>query len=92
MSPASHSRPNYGAIFISLAVLTVIEIFVANLEWVKIVIVLSLISLAILKAGLVAMFYMHLRFEKMILVFIAIIPFLFSIILIIGIGFDIGHP
>jgi len=58
-----HPRP-YGLIFIGLFILTVLEITTANLHLPKIYIVLCLVGMAIVKATLVAMFYMHLRFEK----------------------------
>ena len=91
MSTQSHPRPNYGGIFLALFVLTVFEIFVANLGIHKLTIILFLVGLAIIKASLVAMFYMHLRFEKILLAMIAVAPLLFSAILILAIGSDIGH-
>lgn len=87
----SHPRPNYGAVFLSLFVLTVLEIIAANLPMAKISIVLLLVSLAITKATLVAMFYMHLRFEKWLLWLIAFGPLLLSLILTLTIASDIGH-
>ena len=88
----THSRSNYGAVFIGLFVLTVIEISVANLSISKLTIVLSLIALAIVKASLVGLFYMHLKFEKILLAAIALCPLIFSIILTLMVGSDIGHP
>ncbi len=88
----SHPRPNYAGVFVSLFVLTVTEIFVANLPITKTMIVISLVFLAIVKASLVAMFYMHLRYEKILLAVLALAPLVFSLILTIGIGQDIGHP
>lgn len=92
MSEQTHPRPKYGAIFIGLFVLTVIEIIVATAGWPRLMTVLLLVALAVAKALMVAMFYMHLRFEKVLLVYIAVVPFLFSIILTVGIGFDLAHP
>ena len=92
MTDQSHPRPNYGAIFVSLFVLTVLEIFAANLHIGRAPLILTLVTLAIIKASLVAMFYMHLRFEKVLLAFLAVSPLLFSIILTLMVGFDIGHP
>ena len=92
MSGQAHPRPNYGGVFLSLFVLTIFEIIVANLPIPRRVIILSLVSLAILKASLVAMFYMHLRFEKILLAVVAVAPLLFSIILTVAVGRDLGHP
>ncbi len=90
MSEQTHSRP-YGLIFLCLFALTVTEIAVANLHFPKLPIVLALVSLAIVKAALVAMFYMHLRFEKVLLAVIAFAPLAFSLILTIMVGADLGH-
>ncbi len=91
MSSSAHTRPNYGAIFVVLFVLTVIEIFASKLPLPKIYVVVSLLGLAILKAALVAMFYMHLKFEKTLLTVICLSPLIFSVILTLMVGFDIGH-
>ena len=87
----THPKINYGAIFLALLVLTIIEVFAASLPISKLLIALVLITFAIIKAGLVAMFYMHLKFEKILLAAIVIAPFIFSIILVLLVGFDIGH-
>ena len=89
MSEASHAKPRYGTIFITLFVLTVCEIIAANLKLPKVSVVLILITFAIAKAALVAMFYMHLRFEKILLAVIALAPLAFSLILVLAIGHDI---
>ena len=91
-TPASHPRPNYAGVFVSLFGLTLTEIFVANLSIPRLVVILSLVFLALVKAGLVAMFYMHLRFEKTLLLVIAVAPLAFSVILTLAVGSDIGHP
>jgi len=90
MSEQTHPRPNYVGVFISLFVLTIVEIFAANLPFAKIVVVLALVFLAIVKAALVGMFYMHLRFEKILLAVIILAPLLFSVILTLMVGFDLS--
>ncbi len=70
-------RPNYVGVFIVLAVLTVLEIEVTRLPLPRIPI---LVPLALLKAALVAMFYMHLRFDRRIL------TTLFAFGILIGVG------
>jgi cytochrome c oxidase subunit 4 len=84
-----HPRP-YGLIFLSLLALTILEIFAANLPLPKTAVVLVLLSMAIVKAGLVAMFYMHLKFEKVLLTVIALSPLIFSFLMALMIGWDIG--
>ena len=89
-APAPHAHPRpYGMIFLGLFILTVMEIIVANLHAAKIAVVVALVALAIVKACLVAMFYMHLRFEKMLLALIALSPLAFSIIFTLTIAADL---
>jgi cytochrome c oxidase subunit IV len=77
-----HKHPNYMAIFWYLAILTVIEIGVIYLPVGKLTIGVLLCALALGKAALVAMYFMHLRFETRTLGMIAIIPLLIATLLI----------
>ncbi len=84
----AHAR-HYGKIFLSLLGLTILEVVVAGFHFMpKFYIVLSLVGLAITKALLVAMFYMHLKFEKKLLYVIAFAPLIFSVIMTQAVGFD----
>ena len=76
-------RPSYMRIFVFLALLTAVELAVAFSPLPKLSQVLFLIALAIAKATLVALYYMHLRFEGRLLRLIAVAPLLFAIILTI---------
>ena len=77
-----HKPVNYGAIFWALLILTIFEIIVANLHmFAKPVTVVGLVFLAIVKASLVALFYMHLKFEKLLIYFIVIFPLFLAAIL-----------
>ncbi len=78
---AVHKQPNYAAVFWSLLILTICEIIVANLHFAKPLIVITLVFLAIVKASLVALFYMHLKFEKYIIYIIALFPIFLAVIL-----------
>jgi cytochrome c oxidase subunit IV len=69
-----HAEPNYIAIWIYLAVLTVLELIVAYAPIPKAAMVGGLVGLAWAKAVLVAMYFMHLRFERRSLGVIAVIP------------------
>ena len=69
-----HEEPNYIAIWIYLAVLTVLELIVAYAPIPKALMVGLLVGLAWAKAVLVAMYFMHLRFERRGLMIIALIP------------------
>ena len=59
-----HEEPNYMNIFWALAVLTVIEVGVVYLPASKLMIGFLLVALACTKAALVAMYFMHLKFER----------------------------
>ncbi len=79
---AKHSRPNYIGIWVGLAVLTGLELTIAFLPWPKTTLILLLIALAVWKALLVALYYMHLRFEQGRVRLLAIAPLPFCIILV----------
>lgn len=82
--PVKH-HPNYIAVFIGLALLTGVELGVAFLPWPKIVLVLILVGLALWKALLVALYYMHLRFEPNRIRILAVAPLPLALILVIGV-------
>jgi cytochrome c oxidase subunit 4 len=71
MGPATRSalqRSQYVVIFVLLGVLTLVELGVARTAGIsRPAVVVALVALAIAKAALIALFYMHLRFETRIL-------------------------
>ncbi len=69
-----HKHPNYMAIFWLLAILTVIELIVVFLPFGKMVNGTMLCALAVGKAVVVAMYFMHLKFESRTLGLIALTP------------------
>jgi cytochrome c oxidase subunit IV len=79
---AEHQHPNYMAIFWYLAILTVVEIGVIYLPLGKFTIGALLCALALAKAVLVAMYFMHLRFETTTLGWIAVTPLAIATLLI----------
>jgi cytochrome c oxidase subunit 4 len=91
-APVTHRRPNYMLVFVFLGLLTAVEVGVAFVGLSKSVQVPLLIALAIAKATLVGMYYMHLRFEGRLLRFIAVGPLLLAIILALPPLIDsLGH-
>jgi cytochrome c oxidase subunit 4 len=86
----THASPNYWMIWLYLFVLTVIEIGVIYLPVAKIVIAVLLVTLACYKAFLVAMYFMHLKFERRTLAIIAITPFILCVFLILMLIPDIA--
>jgi cytochrome c oxidase subunit 4 len=81
----SHKEPNYMGVFWWLFALTVIEVGIGYSTFFprKLYIAL-LIALAVFKAGLVAAYFMHLKFEKRTLTLIAIFPVVLLVILTIA--------
>lgn len=86
-----HKHPNYMAIFWILAVLTVVEIAVVFLPFGKLVNGTLLCGLAVGKAALVAMYFMHLKFETRTLGLIAITPLAIATLLVFVILPDAFH-
>ncbi|MGQ0646056.1 MAG: cytochrome C oxidase subunit IV family protein [Gemmatimonadaceae bacterium] len=83
MEEVKHAaHPNYIAVFIALGVLTALELFVAFLPWTQLTKILILIGLAVWKAVMVALYYMHLRFEPQRLRWLAVAPLPLSVILV----------
>jgi cytochrome c oxidase subunit 4 len=81
---ATHKHPNYVLIWVYLAVLTAVEVgiaFVSHLS--KTTLLILLLVLAVWKALLVALYFMHLKFERWNLRSIALIPIPLALILII---------
>jgi cytochrome c oxidase subunit IV len=78
-----HASPRYGMIFIVLTVLTAVELFVAFLPWSKAMIIFTLIALAVWKAVLVALYFMHLKFEPNRIKILAIAPLPLAVILVV---------
>ena len=78
-----HKAPPYMIVFVVLAVLTVVEVLFAFTGLPKIWLALGLILMALWKALLVALYYMHLRFEPKRLWIMAASPIPLAIILVI---------
>ncbi len=79
----THTRPNYMLIWLYLFVMTVAEVALAfELPFSRNVKLLMLLVLAIIKALLVALFFMHLKFERWRLRLIFIVPLPLAAILV----------
>jgi cytochrome c oxidase subunit IV len=82
-TPTTHVRPNYIMIWLYLFIMTIAEVLLAfELPVSQNVKLLLLLVLAIWKALLVALFFMHLKFERWRLRVIFIIPIPLAIILV----------
>ncbi len=76
MSETAHaSRKQYVGIFIALAVLTALEVGLVKMPGIsKDPMVAGLVLLAITKAALVALFFMHLKWETKVMRWMVAIP------------------
>ena len=87
----AHPAARYRVYFLAwlwLGVLTALSLGVSRLPLSKAVEASLLIVLSGLKVWVIAAFFMHLRFEKLQLVLVAVTPIIFGIILFLGITPD----
>jgi len=89
MSETAHPEPNYMGVFWWLLALTIVEIAVIYLPIAKLAIAIMLITLAVTKAALVALYFMHLKFERRTLALVALSPFVLCVFLILMLTPDI---
>ncbi len=82
---SAHKRPNYVLIWVYLAVLTAAELALAfELPISRNLALVLLLFLAIWKAALVGLFFMHLKFERWNLRIMALIPVPLALIFILA--------
>ena len=77
----AHAEPNYIAVFIWLAVLTVVEVIVVYMPLTKLALGAILVVLAFTKAALVALYFMHLKFERRTMLLVAMTPVILCVFL-----------
>jgi cytochrome c oxidase subunit 4 len=89
MTATADKEPNYMGVFWWLLVLTILEVAVVYMPIAKIVIAVLLVSMAVSKAALVALYFMHLKFERLTLGLVALSPFVLCLLLILMLMPDI---
>lgn len=82
---AGHKNPNYVGVWAGLAILTLVELGVAFLGWSKLLVISILVALALWKALMVALYFMHLRFEGNRMRIFAIAPLPLAVIVVIAV-------
>lgn len=92
MASEGHSHPSYFLVWVYLVVLALASVG-SSLFFAKGAAELAIYVLAIAKATLVALYFMHLRAERIVVHTVALIPLLFVLILFLGLVPDIvyGH-
>lgn len=78
-------HPNYWAVWAGLALLTVVELGVSRLPWSKEVVLLLLLAMSLWKALLVALYFMHLRFEGNRMRIFALAPLPLAVIIVVAV-------
>ena len=80
-------RVNYNAIFCILLVLTILEVLAgypaSGPKYPQVLKGFLLIFMAAVKAGLVAMYFMHLKFDKRAFSYIAMIPLVLCVFVVL---------
>jgi cytochrome c oxidase subunit IV len=86
----AHKHPNYIAIFWWLLALTILEVAVIFTPMPRMLIAILLVGMALSKACLVAMYFMHLKFERTTLGLIAMTPILLCVLLVFALLPDLS--
>lgn len=77
-----HKHPNYIAVWAMLAILTVVEVAIVYFRLTREWLITVLVLLAAWKALLVALYFMHLKFEPKRLLIIVLTPLPLALILV----------
>jgi len=91
MAAQAHAQPNYMGVFWWLLGLTIAEVAVAYTAMPKLIMVVLLVGMAFTKAAMVALYFMHLKFERATLMWIALTPLILCVFLSLMLLPDI-HP
>ncbi len=75
------AHPNYVAIWIWLVVLMIAGVLASHLPFGKSAVIFVIFLIATVKALLVALYYMHLKFERGVIYAMAIVPVVLVVIL-----------
>lgn len=88
MATSEHGHPWYIGVFFWLFILTALEVGVTyiGLSRISLIIVLSVLGFA--KAGLVAAYFMHLKFEKLRLIFFVTTPLFCIFLMLVVVSVD----
>ena len=86
-----HPHPNYMAIFWWLLGITIAEVAITFVPMAYALLVVILMAMAFAKAILVALYFMHLKFDNKILTIIAAVPVILAAIAICVISYEYTH-
>src|ERR671924_2124474 len=77
----ARAEPNYIGVFIWLAVLTAVEVVAVYMPLTRLALAAILVILAFTKAALVALYFMHLKFERRTMLLVAVTPIILCVFL-----------
>jgi len=86
-APAEHGHPGakeYVGIAVILLLITVVEVWVFYIPSMKHVLVPVLLSLSALKFGIVAMWYMHLKFDHKLFSWLFVVPMAIAALVVLA--------
>ena len=89
--PAHPGAKEYLAIATILTVLTAVEVAVFYIPSMKPMLVPTLLTLSAVKFGLVAMFYMHLKFDHRLFSWLFVVPMILAALVILALLKLFGH-
>ena len=91
MTDFKHEHPKYVTIWAWLLLLLFLSVAAAYLPFAQGLVVAFIFIVAVVKAGLVAVYFMHLKFEESLVRYIALIPVLLFIIMTLTLIPDIVY-
>jgi cytochrome c oxidase subunit 4 len=91
MSQAQHTHPNYTAVWAWLVLLLFVSVAAVYLPFSQALTIVFIFIVAAVKAGLVAVYFMHLKFEENLVRYIAVVPVLLFIIMTLTLIPDIVY-
>ena len=88
----THAKRPYLIVFVALAVVTIIELFIYSIPLAHVEIISILMATATVKGGLVVGYYMHLRYEPRWLAFIPLAGLALVAVLVAALTSTSAHP
>lgn len=89
-SEPAHTHPNYVAIWYWLVGLALVSVLLSALPIPHGLTLVIIFAVAFVKALLVALYYMHLRFEQLLIYSLVLVPLAFFLILLLVLVPDIA--
>jgi cytochrome c oxidase subunit IV len=87
----AHPHPNYMAVFYTLFALTMAEVGITYIDMPEWMMIIVLVGMALIKAGLVGAYFMHLKYDNKVLTLIATTPLILVAIALAVVSFEYSH-